>query len=259
MQTLLLSLGIIVGFILRILHYIKLFFLVPIILIVDFLLWLLTCGLYKGMAERNREADGLREIKTLEEGLAKARSPEDVFVMCKHQPPPSLRFQKSEKVLWVLPDCRYLKIKKHTTFSGGSLDASFGVTRNIDVGIGRLGGSLDEGERLEQADEGTVVLTTQHIYFHGQRWERHFPERTERFRVRLDKLASVSVAEGHADRLMFQRDGEGSRPECFESNSMACARTLDKLLLWLKESELVIASSGTDVDAAADFGDADFD
>ena len=40
---------------------------------------------------------------------------------------------------------------------------------------------------------------------------------------------------------------------------MVCAPTLDKLLLWLKESELVIASSGTDVDDAADFGDADFD
>ena len=37
---------------------------------------------------------------------------------------------------------------------------------------------------------------------------------------------------------------------------MVCAPTLDKLLLWLKESELVIASSGTDVDDAADFGDA---
>ena len=160
MQTFTRHLGTVVGVILA-----------PIVIIVDFLLWILTRGWYKGLLERTREADGLREIKTLEEGLAKARSLEDVFVMCKHQPPPSLRFQKSEKVLWVLPDCRYLKVKKHTTFSGGSLGASFGVTRNIDVGIGRFGGNLDEGERLEHADEGTVILTTEHIYFHGQRWE----------------------------------------------------------------------------------------
>ena len=50
--------------------------------------------------------------------IAAANSPAGVLALCDHQPPPSLRFQKSEQAVWVVPDCSYLKTKKEVTYHG---------------------------------------------------------------------------------------------------------------------------------------------
>ena len=127
-----------------------------IIAIVELLLWFLSFGLYDGLLlPRLRKADALRELKALEEGLAEAKSPEEVFAICKHQPPLSLQFQKSEKVLWVIPDCRYLKVKKHVNISGPSV---YGLEMRLEYGIGHVGASLNEYKSLERGRCGDSCL-----------------------------------------------------------------------------------------------------
>lgn len=211
-----------------------------VVMIIEFLLWLLSFGLYDGvLLPRLKKIAALGELEALQERLAEATSPEEVLALCEHQPPLSLQFQKSEKILWIIPDCGYLTIKKQVNFSGGSAGLSFGVTKRVGLDIGRVGGSLDEYERLERVDVGTLVLTTQHIYFQGQGMER--------LRIGLDGLVSAGLAEDRADGFMVQRGGMGSRPEYFVSDEIG-ALTLEKLLLWLKDSKLAVASSGPDVD-----------
>ena len=146
-----------------------------------------------------------------------------VLALCDHQPPPSLRFQKSEQAVWVVPDCGYMKTKKEVTYHGRSSGASFRVAKGVTIRTGGSRGHRVENEYLEQVDVGTVVLTSKHIYFQG--------EDKERFRVRLDKLVSAEAA---ADGFLFQRDGVRARPEAFVSYDV---RILGVLLHWLEDPE----------------------
>lgn len=95
--------------------------------------------------------------------IAAADSPAAVLALCEHRPPPSLRFQKSEQPVWVVPDCVYLKTKKEVTYHGRSSGASFRVAKGITIRTGGSRGHRVENEYLEQVDAGTVVLTSKHI------------------------------------------------------------------------------------------------
>ena len=57
---------------------------------------------------------------TLVPRLAKARSLADVLALCDHRPPFSLRFQKAEQAVWVVPNCEYMRTTKQVTYEGGS-------------------------------------------------------------------------------------------------------------------------------------------
>lgn len=157
---------------------------------------------------------------TLVPWIAKARSPADVLALCDHRPPFSLRFQKAEQAVWVVPNCEYMRTTRQVTYEGSSAGASFRVAKGVSVRTGGTRGRRVENEYLETVDVGTVVLTDKHIYFEG--------EDKERFRVRLDKLVSVEPV---ADGLRFQRDGVRARPEAFVSYDVLI---LCLLLYWLE-------------------------
>ena len=173
-------------------------------------------------AEAARQQAEKRE-SALVPRISAANSPAGVLALCDHRPPPSLRFQKSEEPVWVVPDCGYLKTKKDVTFEGRSAGASFRVAKGVTIRTGGSRGHRVENEYLEQVDVGTVVLTNKHIYFQGTD--------KERFRVRLDKLVSAETA---ADGFLFQRDGVRARPEAFVSYDV---RTIAVLLHWLEDPE----------------------
>ncbi len=157
---------------------------------------------------------------TLIEHIADSRNPADVLALCDHSPPVSLRFQKSEEPVWVVPDCTYLKTTKNVTFHGRSAGASFRVAKGMTIRTGGSRGRREETEDLQAVDTGTAVLTTKHIYFQGSD--------KDRFRVRLDKLVSTEAA---GDGFLFQRDGVRARPEAFASYD---ARMLAVLIHWLE-------------------------
>ena len=162
-------------------------------------------------------------LSTLVPWIEEARSPADVLALCDHRPPLSLRFQNAEQVLWVVPNCEYMRTTKQVTYEGRSSGVSVRVAKGVSVRAGGSRGRRVENEYLETVDCGTVVLTNKHIYFQG--------EDKERFRVRLDKLVSV---EPWADALQFQRDGARARPEVFVSYDV---RILWVLLHWLEAPE----------------------
>lgn len=203
-------------------------------------------------AEAARQEAEKREL-ALVARIAAAKSPAGALALCDHQPPSTLRFQKSEQVVWVVPDCDYLKTKKEVTFHGRSAGTSFRIAKGVSIRTGGSRGHRVENEYLDQVDIGTVVLTTKHIYFQG--------EDKDRFRVRLDKLVSAEPA---ADGFLFQRDGVRSRPEAFISYDV---RILAALLDWLDEpepgaadgnhveperDEMLDALAASDADSAAD-------
>ena len=139
--------------------------------------------------------------------LPACTTPAAILSLCDHAPPPSMRFLKSEDPLWVVPDCRYIKTKKEVTYQGRSGGVSVRVARGVSVRSGGSRGTRPETETLVGADTGTVVLTTKHLYFEGQEWER--------FRVRLDKLVTAHSLD---NGFLFQRDGVRARPEGFISH-----------------------------------------
>ena len=199
-------------------------------------------GAKKRAAEKAAAEAAVREQAAERESaliprIAAADSPAAVLALCEHRPPPSLRFQKSEQPVWVVPNCVYLKTKKEVTYHGRSSGASFRVAKGITIRTGGSRGHRVENEYLEQVDAGTVVLTSKHIYFQGQD--------KERFRVRLDKLVSAETA---ADGFLFQRDGVRARPEAFGSYD---ARVLAVLLDWLEDPEAVLGGR-SDVEAEPD-------
>ncbi len=177
----------------------------------------------KAAAEAAARAQAEERESAVVRRIAGANSPDGVLALCEHRPPPSLRFQKSEQAVWVVPDCGYMKTKKEVTYHGRSSGASFRVAKGVTIRTGGSRGHRVENEYLEQVDIGTVVLTSKHIYFQG--------EDKERFRVRLDKLVSAEAA---ADGFLFQRDGVRARPEAFVSYDV---RILGVLLHWLEDPE----------------------
>ncbi len=188
-------------------------------------------------AEAAAREEAAERESALVSRIAAADSPAAVLALCDHRPPPSLRFQKSEQAVWVVPDCAYLKTKKEVTYHGRSSGASFRVAKGVTIRTGGSRGHRVENEYLEQVDAGTVVLTSKHIYFQG--------EDKERFRVRLDKLVSAEAA---ADGFLFQRDGVRARPEGFVSYDV---RILGVLLHWLEAPE-ALAGDVVDADAEPD-------
>ena len=191
----------------------------------------------KAKEESVAEAAAQRELEELQEResmlakrIATTRSAAAVLALCEHDPPGTLRFQKTEEPVWVVPDCTYMKTTKDVTFHGRSAGVSFRVAKGVTVRTGGSRGRREETENLEAVDAGTAVLTNKHIYFQG--------EDKERFRVRLDKLVSAGAA---ADGFLFQRDGVRARPEAFASYE---ARMFAVLLDWLEAPEG--GSSGED-------------
>ena len=177
-------------------------------------------------AAAQKELEELQERESaLAERIVASRSAAAVLALCDTTPPRSLRFQKSEEAVWVVPDCTYLKTTKDGTFHGRSAGVSFRVAKGVTVRTGGSRGRREETESFEAVDTGTAVLTNKHIYFQG--------EDKERFRVRLDKLVS---AEAVADGFLFQREGVRARPEAFASYE---ARMFAVILDWLEAPDRI--------------------
>ena len=181
------------------------------ICIVAFLVWVGKINA-KNKEEKEREIQLAREERLagereLEKKLTGVNTPERILALCSYEPPRNIRFLKTEKPVWVLPECVYFRTVKEVTYRGGSTGASFRVAKGVSVRTSGSRGRREENESLQAVDTGTAVLTDKHLYFSGTD--------KERFRVRLEKLVT---AEAIDEGFLFQRDGVRARPEAFVSD-----------------------------------------
>ena len=183
--------------------------------------------------------------RNLQKGLTKADTPEKILAFCPYEPPGSIRFLKTEKPVWVLPECTYQRTVKEVSYSGGSTGASFRVAKGVSVRTSGSRGRRHENESLKAVDTGTAVLTDKHLYFSGTD--------KERFRVRLEKIVA---AESTDEGFLFQRDGVRARPEAFVSDDAHLLATVlavienDYVADFEPEPDYVNPEDGVDVVAA---------
>lgn len=110
---------------------------------------------------------------------------------------------KSESLVWVFPNVRYLKEVTRREFRGSSMGASIRVAKRVYVRPGTFKGRSVESSSMEYQDSGVFGITTKHIYFTGSQ---------KSFRVRLEKIVSFDP---YKDALHIMRDTASAKPEAF--------------------------------------------
>lgn len=110
---------------------------------------------------------------------------------------------KSESLVWVFPNVRYLKEVTRREFRGSSMGASIRVAKGVYVRPGTFKGRSVESSSMEYQDSGVFGITTKHIYFTGSQ---------KSFRVRLEKIVSFDP---YKDALHIMRDTASAKPEAF--------------------------------------------
>lgn len=128
---------------------------------------------------------------------------------------------KSESLVWVFPDVRYLKEVTRREFRGSSMGASIRVAKGVYVRPGTFKGRSVESSSMEYQDSGVFGITTKHIYFTGSQ---------KSFRVRLEKIVSFDP---YKDALHIMRDTASARPEAFTLSAFEvwfCVNVIDAIM-----------------------------
>ena len=110
---------------------------------------------------------------------------------------------KSEQLVWLFEDVGYMQQVTRREFQGSSLGMSFRVAKGVYIRPGTFRGRSVATKSMERTDDGTLGITTKHIYFSGYE---------KRFRVRLEKIVSF---EPYSDGLGIMRDTASAKPEIF--------------------------------------------
>ena len=118
------------------------------------------------------------------------------------------RFMKSEHLIYVLGDVRYLEQRTKREIVGRSVGTSVRVAKGVSVRLGQSRGTPVESDVIEDRGSGLMAVTTKHIYFNGDR----------SFRINFSKIVSVDEAWldypfGRA--VSVTRDRASQQPEFF--------------------------------------------
>lgn len=111
--------------------------------------------------------------------------------------------QKSESLVWVFQNVKYLEQKTRSKFVGGSQGMSFRVTKGVYYRVGGFKGQRVETTQTIHIDTGLMGVTTKHVYFSGA---------SKRFRVRYDKIVAF---EPYSDGIGLMRDTQAAKPQTF--------------------------------------------
>ena len=110
---------------------------------------------------------------------------------------------KSEDLVWLVEDVKYLQTKTRREFRGSSQGLSIKVAKGVYYRPSTFKGRSVSYEETVHADTGLLGATTKHLYFQGER---------ERFRVRYDRIVSF---EPYSDGIGIMRDNQRAKPESF--------------------------------------------
>ncbi len=111
--------------------------------------------------------------------------------------------QKSEKLLWLVPDTEYYKEITRTHRAGGSQGVSVRIMRGVYYRVGGFKSRPVHTTSTEHLDSGLLGVTTKHLYFFGG---------SKRFRVAYSKVVAF---EHFSDGIGLQRDLVSAKPETF--------------------------------------------
>ena len=112
--------------------------------------------------------------------------------------------QKTEYLRYAhLEPVEYYEQKKRVRYRNRNAGMSFRVAKGVSVRTGGSRGERQESYETVKEDIGHLVLTTRHLYFHGER---------RQFRIRLDKVvATLSYQNG----LGLTKEGVTAREQVF--------------------------------------------
>ena len=110
---------------------------------------------------------------------------------------------KSETLVWVMQDVRYLEIVTRRQRRGSSHGVSIRVAKGLYYRPSIFQSESVEWEETVHADTGLLGFTTKHIYFAGPK---------KRFRIRYDRIVAF---EPYNDGFGIMRDAQTAKPQAF--------------------------------------------
>lgn len=125
------------------------------------------------------------------------------FDMPRSQLPFNL--MKSEEMIALFDDVRYYKEVTRREYRGQSMGVSIRVAKGVYLRPGSFRGRPVETTSMEHQDDGTLGLTTKHLYYLGEGTGRSF-------RIRLEKIVTFDP---YNDGLRIMRDTASAKPEAF--------------------------------------------
>ena len=109
--------------------------------------------------------------------------------------------KKSEEVVHLFRSVRYLEERVHRTYVGGSHGVSIRVVRGLYYRVGAFKGTPIDTSQMEFVDSGLLLVTTQNLYYQGQR---------KGFRIPYSKIVSFTH---YSDGIGLQREAASARPQ----------------------------------------------
>jgi hypothetical protein len=112
--------------------------------------------------------------------------------------------QKSEKLLWLFQDVDYSEVRTKTEYVGGSQGVSIRIAKGVYYRTSAFKGRPVQTENLHFIGNGTVGITTKHIYFKST---------TKSFRIAYSKIVTMDPYE---DGIGITKDGVRAKPQIFK-------------------------------------------
>jgi hypothetical protein len=112
-------------------------------------------------------------------------------------------FLKTESLVWVFHDVRYIESRVSRQYVGGSRGVSVRVMKGVYYRTGTFRGRPVETTETVDLGTGLFAITTKHLYFDGSQ---------KSFRVPYTKIVSF---EPFSDGIGIQRDAASAKPQIF--------------------------------------------
>jgi len=111
--------------------------------------------------------------------------------------------QKNETLVWCFRNVQCYEEKIYKTYVNNSQGVSFRVMRGVYYRVGQSKGYPVETAKTEHVDTGMLGVTTQHVYFAGQK---------KSFRIPYKKIVSLTP---YSDGIGICKDGANAKPQTF--------------------------------------------
>ena len=111
--------------------------------------------------------------------------------------------QKGESLIWCFRNVACYEEKIYKQRIGNSQGVSFRVMRGVYYRVGQSKGYTQETSKTEQVDTGMLGVTTEHIYFAGEK---------KSFRIPYKKIVSFTP---YSDGIGICKDAANAKPQTF--------------------------------------------
>lgn len=113
------------------------------------------------------------------------------------------KFLKTEKLIWLFSNVKYLEERVATVYKGGSSGFSFRVAKGLYYRAGSFKGKAVKVKEMKDLGVGILALTDKNIYFSSTEAKIRLP------------LNNIISFEPYKDGLGIQKDGTNAKPQYF--------------------------------------------